>query len=169
MGDVQITNQQPSFWIRLVTGWTAAAIPLMALWAIYVFNQTHNFTFPIELSDLNAFWWMLIIGTGGIFGIAWPVETWWIKPNTRTRRAVGIYALVIVVLGAALTITAELWAGSRAANYSGFLWLLVGGMITAVTLFVACTGRAIYPILLKHRKTTAVIAALALITFVLVW
>ena len=168
MGDVQNTNKQPRFWVRLVTGWTATAIPLMVLWAIFVFNQTHSFRFPILHRDLNAFWWMLIIGTGGVFLIAWPVETWWIKPSTSTQRAVGIYARVILLLGVALAIFVEIWAASRKPNYSGDLGLLATGVVTAVTLLVACSGRAIYPLLLKHRTTTAVIAAMALITFVLV-
>lgn len=168
MGDVQNTNQQPKFWVRLVTGWTSTAIPLMVLWTIYVFNQTHNFRFPIQHRDLNAFWWMLIIGTGGVLLIAWPVESWWIKPGTSTKRAVGIYALVIVVLGVALSVCVSFWEASRKPNFSGDVGLLVTGMVTSVTLIIACTGRAIYPTLLRHLKITLVIASLALVIFFLV-
>lgn len=168
VGDVQITNQQPKFWVRLVTGWTATAIPLMVLWAIFVFNQTHSFRFPIQHRDLNAFWWMLIIGTGGVFLIAWPVESWWIKPSTSTKRAVGIYALVILAIGAVLALFLSAQDTSESVHYYGHLGLLVAGMVTSVALVVACTGRAIYPILLRHRKTAVAIASLALVIFFLV-
>jgi hypothetical protein len=168
MGDVQNTNQQPSFWIRLITGWTATAIPLLVLWTIYVFNQTHGFRFPIQHSDLNAFRWMLIIGTGGVFLIAWPVESWWIKPSTSTKRAVGIYALVILAIGAVLALFLSAQDTSESVHYYGHLGLLVAGMVTSVALVVACTGRAIYPTLLKHLKITVVIASLALVIFFLV-
>jgi hypothetical protein len=158
MGDVEITKQQPSFWVRVLTAWTATASLLTAAFVWTFLAQGIERGFQSFYQGPTLIRWFLAIDLAAIFVIAYPVERWIERRGFSTKRAVATYAIVLGALGVILFGYAQVVAPSNQGFSQDFFILVLGLIITGIAVAVACIGRAFYPFMLKHRTLTFTLA-----------
>ena len=148
------------FWQRLYTGWAAAAGTWTATWAFVTTFSVANSGYDRALRtliDANTFLsYGLVVVVISLFVVAYPVERWLIKDDTRKWANAATYVGVFVGLGLLL------WIINFAALASVVLFVL--GIIGAV---IAAIGRTIYPFLVLHRTLAKVTATTTFVITVL--
>ena len=163
MGDVQNTKQQPKFWVRLVTGFAGASLLPTVFFLLYCYFQEVSARWQYNNVRPELMRISVVVVVVAIFVVAWPVETWFIKPHFSRRRILGVYSLALAIV----TVALEIWTYFREVNtdywkFYGPMSFMLFAVLGLFAIASACLGCLIYPWLLRNPITTGILVVLPL-------